>query len=620
MVKRMVRKTGRLLNKAHPVLFKFYRNLPIRQKLMLVLNIMLIIPLVGVSYLSFKSSEESLKKKSTQYSQDIIRLLELRLKDYTNNVYLISQDLLQDKRVLTSFSDTHGSPESLDVYEDASQLDGLLSKVIFSRKEIQSIALISNAGNYIYKDAKSDFSIKNLMPFDGQLYRELQIAAWKGKGLPVYSFSVQDGRVDQIYFCRAIYDLDTFNRTGLMVILLKPDYLDTVLKDLVYEDMKNIFVLSEKNQVIFSKDSSPGNDLDVILGRIHEKKGWFIDEENKMIITHASLEDPQWRIVSCVSLTTLYKDIDGLRLKIILTSIAAMLVLSTIIFVMAYDLSKPIKRLVRGMQKVQAGDKNIQLELQRKDEIGFLGDAFNTMVKELNLLSNWIYREQLTRKEGELKALQAQINPHFLFNTLETINWMAHLGNNPEITETVSALSSLMEASIGKGDRLIPFKAELEYIDNYYLILKKRFEDRITLEKLIDEKALDILIPRLLIQPLIENAIYHGIANRQNAGRILIDAKVKDGELFISIEDNGLGISKEDLASLNEVLSMDNDTYFMSLENKKSKSIGLENVNRRVKLFYGEHYGLKLESEEHYFTRVIVTIPVEPVNYRMYGG
>jgi two-component system sensor histidine kinase YesM len=233
------------------------------------------------------------------------------------------------------------------------------------------------------------------------------------------------------------------------------------------------------------------------------------------------------------------------------------------------------------------------------------------MSKEINHLVKWVYREQITRKEAEIKALQSQINPHFLFNTLESINWMAQLNNVPEISETVTNLSELMEASIGRDDRLITVGEEFAYIDRYVSLLKRRFEERIAFIRNVHEEAAKVKIPRLLIQPLVENAVHHGIERSRDKGEVKLNAFVENGMLVIEVMDNGPGIEQEELDRINASLSMDNDTYFRNVSGKRRKGIGIENVNRRIKLFYGEEYGLKIESESGSHTRVVVTIPVD---------
>jgi two-component system sensor histidine kinase YesM len=262
------------------------------------------------------------------------------------------------------------------------------------------------------------------------------------------------------------------------------------------------------------------------------------------------------------------------------------------------------------MEKIQAGETQALVDVDRQDELGYLGQVYNKMVEDMNHLMNSIYREQITRKEAELKALQSQMNPHFLFNTLESVNWMAQMNNVPEISDTVSNLSSLIEANIGRDSRLITLSEEIAYIDQYIAIVKRRLEDRLEFHEIIDQNVLHVRIPRLLIQPLVENAVYHGIERVRRKGIIELKAESEDDKLIISVYDNGVGISTEELDKLSDRLSMDDDAYFKMI-GKRGKSIGIENVNRRIKLFYGQEYGLKLESGEGQYTRVTASIPLE---------
>ena len=205
------------------------------------------------------------------------------------------------------------------------------------------------------------------------------------------------------------------------------------------------------------------------------------------------------------------------------------------------------------------------------------------MASQIDTLVNSVYKEQLTRKESELKALQSQINPHFLFNTLESINWMAQLNNVPEIRDMVTSLAALMEASIGKGSPKVPLKKELKYVDNYLLIMKNRYGDRLNYESDVDESTLRIEVPKLILQPLVENAIYHGIDRTRKQGLIKLTIKRQEDKIYIEIMDNGKGMMPEEVQSLNEAFKEDNHEYLLGIN---KKSIGLVNVNCRIKLYY----------------------------------
>jgi two-component system sensor histidine kinase YesM len=604
----------KVLNILNVSIVRFYQNIPIRYKLLLVLNILMIITLLGISYINFKNSEVSLTKKSTQYTQDILKLIEIRLNDYVHNLDLISQDLSLDERIRANADLGLEPTDSLESYAEVSSLENLFRKVIFTRNEIQSIALITNKGECYPADMNNRVvSIKQLVPYKSELYNTIIKSAREMKGLPVFVLDMEEGRAKNLFMARVVYDINSFDEIGLMLFLLKTDYLNTIIKDLVNEDTQNIIILTGSHDVIAERNNHASEEKMMLeLDRIQGTKGWFLDDSQKNIISYIAMDkNPKWKIVSFVSLDSLYRDIDGLKEKIMISSIIIVLFMSMVSLLMTADFVRPFRKLIRGMERVQKGDKEVTIELNRKDEIGYLGEAFNRMVKEMNTLSTWVYQEQLTRKEAELKALQSQINPHFLFNTLESINWMAQLNNFPEISDMVTALSSLMEASIGKGDKLITIKEELKYIDNYYLIMKKRFADRIDLIKNVDDAALDVKIPRLLIQPLVENAVHHGIDNSMGRGCITVTATLSGAMLIIVVEDDGEGIDPDDLQIINENLAVDNETYFQRISTKKARSIGLENVNRRIKLFYGEKYGLSIESKKMSYTRVIVTVPLD---------
>lgn len=592
-------------------MLRFYKNLTIKRKILLVFYIQIAIPLILIGFMSYKLSADIIYKKSVDYTQDILNTIELRLKDYVNNLTVVSQDLLYDRKIYDVLNDNVTSHTPLSEYENETEINNTLKKLILSRNEIQSICLITRDGYFFTADNNSKkISIRETIRGSRTKIHE---TARKNKGKGVWYLDTKDKKAENVYFARTIYNRDSFKEIGLMVALVKKEYLETVYQDLITVDIQNIAVISSDNERIVSRN--PNNDYYLVDPKLQknivDSRGALIDRENKALVSYVSMSDPKWRVVTYISLDQLYKEINTLRQWIIVLSIISVLILSVLGLYISFDFINPINRLVKGMKKVQKGQGVVDLDEDRGDELGFLNKTFNEMAKEINHLVNWIYREQLTRKEAEIKALQSQINPHFLFNTLESINWMAQLNNVPEISETVSALSSLMEASIGRDDRLITVEEEFTYIDNYIVILKNRFEDRISLQKNVQEEVLKMKIPRLLIQPLIENAIYHGLERSREKGIIKLNAVLKDGEAFIEVIDNGMGIDKDELEMLNDKLSMDNDTYFRSLKSNKRKSIGIENVNRRIKLFYGESYGLKIESRTGEYTKVIVHLPYE---------
>ncbi len=591
---------------------RIYRNVPIRIKFLAVLNTILIVPLMVIGYVSYKSSEQVIRNNSIRYSQDILKMIELRLSDNILNLNMISQNAMIDERIYDPI-DAAASGRT-PCYEEAQDMGAYLRNIILNVNEIQSVCIVSNGGDYISADNnKTKISIKSIVPPASDVLDDIRRQAETGGGAPVWVIQPQNKAPAHILYARTLYDRDTYKEIGLMVILLNSDYFNSVFQNVESGNMQNIAVLSgsgSASQVILSRDASPKAQLPADDLRRVADNGWFIDGRRQVLVTYTQMSSPAWKVLSYVSLGSLYRDIRDLRNKILFSCLITILAISLVGSLMSYDFISAINKLVTGMKKVQQGEENVSINLDRRDEIGYMGETFNNMVSEISMLEKWVYREQLTRKEAEIKSLQSQINPHFLFNTLESINWMAQLENAPDISETVTALATLMEANISRDDKFIPLRQELDYIDNYMLILKKRFEDRLELIERIDEGSLDIEIPRLLIQPVVENAVYHGVGNTRGKGIIRLVTHTQGGELTVTVEDNGAGIEPERLTELNRRMQVDDQTYFENLANRHGGGIGLENVNRRIRLFYGSEYGIRIESVLGEYTRVILRIPV----------
>jgi len=365
-----------LLFDARRRLLKFYKDLPIRRKLLFILYIQIAIPLILIGYVSYRSSEEIIKNKSIGYSQDILHMIELRLKDYANNLTVISQDLLYDKKIYGILNTDSLDQDPLRNYEDENEISNTLKKVVLSRSEIQSICIVSNnKRNFYFSDNNSKkVSIKDVLQYDGILRK-----AREGEGKVVWYLDVRDRRVNNIFLARTVYNQDNFKEIGLLAVLINKSFLETIYQDLMNDDMQNIAVVSAENEQIISRN--PGNtylfDKD-LKQAIKGDKGWWIDKKSGALVSYVSMKNPDWKVVSYVSLKQLYREIVGLRQRIILLSIISILILSILSVLIGFDFINPINKLVKGMEIVQKGESNISVEVDRKDELGFLGKTFKS--------------------------------------------------------------------------------------------------------------------------------------------------------------------------------------------------------------------------------------------------
>ena len=241
------------------------------------------------------------------------------------------------------------------------------------------------------------------------------------------------------------------------------------------------------------------------------------------------------------------------------------------------------------------------------DEITELGMSFNIMTGRIRELLDSKVREQENLKKAELKALQAQINPHFLYNTLDTIVWMSEANQPKQVIEIVKALSSFFRIALSRGKDWIPIHQEIEHVRSYLLIQKIRYRDILAYEIEVDENILDGTILKLTLQPIVENALYHGIKNKRYGGTIWVRARrVGHDRALLEVQDNGIGCTPYKLGQIRERLNDDADEI-----SQEEEGFGLANVNKRIKLYYGNDYGLSIDSQYQEGTRVTVTIPLQ---------
>ena len=269
----------------------------------------------------------------------------------------------------------------------------------------------------------------------------------------------------------------------------------------------------------------------------------------------------------------------------------------------------PIKKLHDLTTTITKNDLKALVSRENVDEITELGINFNIMIGKIRELLDAKVREQRNLKKAELRALQAQVNPHFLYNTLDTIVWMAEEGKTQQVIEIVHSLSSFFRIALSKGMDWIPIRQEIEHIQSYLQIQKLRYQGILDYRIEVDDSILDGTILKLTLQPLAENALYHGIKNRRNGGMIVVRAKrAGPGQAILEVEDNGVGLTPYKLEKTRTALNR-------SLEETASENVGygLANVNQRIKLYYGKEYGLSIDSQYQTGTRVTITIPLHEI-------
>ncbi len=361
--------------------------------------------------------------------------------------------------------------------------------------------------------------------------------------------------------------------------------------------------------------------LDILYDRVDDildnvEEGGHYDENVEMLdmnirtLTTLVQEDIQKYIYDeAVNIEKLRQQVSGSLIRLICSLLAILLLLIVFsVFVserLADRVTKPITDLCGMAEKFSKGDFTVSYHTETNDEMETLAENFNNMVNEIRMLVNNIHKEQENAKNMELRLLQEQINPHFLYNTLDTITWLTESGDKKQAVRMIQELSSFFRTTLSRGREQITVREEQEHIHSYLEIQHFRYQDIMDYDIRFSEEILDCGIRKLTLQPIIENALYHGIKNKRGKGSIIVTGELKGGDLVFTIRDDGIGMTTEELEHLRGLIDG-------RIEKRTKGGFGMANVQKRIVMQYGRSYGISVESVHGKGTRVTVKIPREP--------
>lgn len=413
---------------------------------------------------------------------------------------------------------------------------------------------------------------------------------------------------DTLFLLKSIKNPDDLSED---IGFLRIDFRKSIIQDIIDKinplDDVFSFVINSDNKIIASsrdlKDlyDNSSIDLELIKSAAQFSNQLTTFDDGKFYLQSAAIDKTDWYMVNVLPkssiLSTIKTQRNYLFIIVILNIIMAIILAAYLVKV----INKRLFQVIDGMRQVPNGHLNNYIENDSSDEVGELIDNYNYMISKMSVLIDEQYKLGKEVKNAELKALQSQINPHFLYNTLDMINWMAQKNMNKEISLAVKNLAKFYKLSLNKGKDITTIRNEVEHSKLYVNLQNMRYDNRITLITRLDESLMDCSIPKITFQPIIENSINHGILGRgMESGSILISGYISQGNLIIQISDDGIGIEKEVLP----LILKDNNLQ------TKGSGYGLKNINQRIKLLYGESYGLSFTSNYGFGTTVEITLPV----------
>lgn len=580
----------------------FFKNLNLIQKFLLTYCILILVPLTtlfGYTYTKMSQIIESNIIDSTKQAFDqSIDFLTYKI----YRIFDISNSLAIDKNITNILRNDPDSYLLSNQIADLSYLRLFLS-AYENDSDVSNISLYVN-NNFIYSnDNKNIFSMDSLN--NSKAINIINSTNSRFVWGPSNYFNNSNKPLDYISLFKTVKNPDNFAED---IGYLKLNFNKTLIEDIINKinSLPNTisYIINSEGIIICSSENTDDikfiTDLDKIQSYSTNNFITISHNSEKLYIKSSSINKTDWYLVTILPESSVIAKINSQRIYLFLILIVCGGTSIALAFYFVNSINKRLSKVISGMHCVQSGNLNHYIDNNSNDELGELIDSYNYMIGKMSILIEEQYKLGKSVKNAELKALQSQINPHFLYNTLDMINWMSYKKMNKEISVAVNTLAKFYKLSLNKGKDLVSIKDELQHSNLYVDIQNMRYNNRISLRINVDEQISKYLIPKITLQPILENAINHGILGKGEVnGLISILGYSTNSDIVLIIADDGIGM-KED--KLNLLLSN-------NLSSEKGSGYGLKNINKRIKLLYGENYGLSFESNYGHGTQVKIKIP-----------
>ena len=536
-------------------------------------------------------TSESYKEKFEIVSDNSQSILE--------NSGKIAKVILTDEAIQNWF--LQDSEESADQLKYKMQVEKRLDYLdaLYPDKQYSSISVFDSYGHMVNSNSIRSEASKYEQFFN--IIKENYNVKW----LDLYEVSLGDYEKNGIGYIRYYGDYDSGLIKGYVLIEYQSPLLINNFAHIRYGETGSYLIAdTDGNKKI-------ENDQDVS-GNISEEEYFQWAEDNKKggkvfridgkryLVTASVIPTLDWLMIGLTPVNELTKAGKAMTQIIYVVGIIAALISTFFSLRVSHSVTKPLIYLTDTMKKFGKGDLSVRVPVLYEDEIGILSEEFNKMSEQIRQLVDQVYREQRAKRKSELAALQAQINPHFLYNTLNSVSSLIKMNCPDEAFIMIQAIGTFYRTSLSDGKTLIPLEQEITNIENYIKIQKVRYGNKIEYEIDIENEILQEWIVKLTLQPLIENSIYHGIKEMRGKGIIRIKGWKEKNKVFIQVSDNGLGIPEE---KLEELFSKD--------YREKGSAFGLFNIQQRLQIYFGKEYGLTVESKLSQGTKATVCIPVD---------
>lgn len=601
------------------------RNMPLRYQLMLLFLLFAIVPSVGLGLLVNWTVERVVERQVEGHTMQLIgkvnEALNSKMENLQNMTYLIAFDpdidaFMNDKMPLNDEAgiepmnmDTNAETEQNRLYGIKQTLQGFTTLY----PEIAGIVLVSASGDYIsnemYPRAEQSLIQENWYQKASANPGIFTVLGQPKERNLTTHVRYKDDEIVSV--ARSITDEASGRVRGVIMIDLKLRSVSQAARNVTLGKSGYVMVTDAEGQSVYKPEHPLIEHIPTDWFPSGESGTFTADTEGgTLLFMYQSSTFTGWRTVGVFPTRDSISEVRQIQFYVVsFVFVVCLFGLSASLW-FSRSIAQPIFRLMSYMRRAETGNLRPGRWSDRADEIGMLGNSYNRMLAQIRQLISLNELRERQKRDAEMRSLQEHIKPHFLYNTLDTIHWMARKEGAEDVSGMVGALSRLFRIGLSKGQDYIPLHSEIEHMTSYLQIQQTRYRDRLQYTLNIPEEMRDLFVLKLLLQPLIENAIYHGIKGRRGPGHIRVEARLEHNRLLLTVRDNGAGMSNERLAEMQHLLEAPLASLEASSPGITGKSYGMLNVQARLRLSFGDEYGIELDSQEGEGTSVTIIHPL----------
>lgn len=581
--------------------------------MIVLLMVATIIPFGASIVITYYHTAESLKDQAIKENSNLLYQGKGNLEGYINELDGLTLSLYNNPSLINFFKD----PQKENNYQAVEAVRNVISTILYAEENIKRVSIaVAKEDRLITASRRSTVIFSKKLTNTNQEFYE------KAKESPTNTYleaihkvkEPEDKKPENVFTLhRSLINIPSDDVLAYISLEFSPDQINNISSNLYSDGKEEFYIISPEGEMIYrSSDEANGGTktpdwINWVIrtnkenGTVEWKEGSF---NGVMIYDQLSQNSGGWYLVKRVPYTTLYESAFSVaKINIMFGVIGLFLVILATLFI-SFKITSPIRILLQNIDQVEKGDLNVRIKSFGNDEIGYLGDRFKQMIAKINDLINREYKLKLENKTNQLKVLQSQVNPHFLYNALQSIGTAALKNQGPQIYSSVTRLSKIMRYSMNMEEDMVPLQKEFEHTKAYLLLQRERFGDQLQFSFQLDEEVLAFPVPKMILQPIVENYFKHGFDAREKTGEIKIICRQDECYLEILIEDNGSGVSDSRLEEIQWHLMNERIGQKGELTN-----IGLKNVYVRLKLYYGYRAFLQLKNLEQGGLLVSIKLP-----------